>query len=435
MRAPPRRRGGVCRDCGKACRSGGGWWHFKNGQGAPVGEPPVWRPVRAELHGKPTHAEDGLTSAVFSALSWLPAVSGLRPMLSLAFPDFDFADVDEEARVVFWPKFYDGTEPDVVIISGDYAVLVEAKEHAGFGHRQLEREWAGLKQFAPARGRELFILAVTNDTTVPDQITVLRSGLEEPARCSWLSWTNIADVLREGQPDLPPTSQRLVDEVVAFLRHRGVLMEYTGISAEDNWLMASATRIAADRVYPQVAALAPAVLRELEPHGIVWGDPQWRISTGMSRSLEWSHQWGLRSFLLLFKDSARSPEGEDRLFVAFDLTRARMAVGTRHLWPGDAVSADKLLAVLKGDDSWRATVGAWDLAEHENDVPASAMTTELAERHAEFSSRRTGGKASLWVYRTRPLHDAPLQWIASTLVEARDLSRRLATEDVPTSAS
>lgn len=387
--------------------------------------------MRAELHGKPTHAEDGLTSAVFSALSWLPAGLGLRPMLSRAFPDFDFADVDDDAQFVFWPRFHDRTEPDVVIISPNYAILVEAKEHATFGHRQLEREWDGLKHFAPARGREPLILAVTNDTTVPDQITAFRSRLEEPARCSWLSWTNIADVLREGKSDLPLSSQRLTDEVVAFLRHRGVLMEYTGISAEDNWLMASATRIAAERVYPQFAALVPTLLRELQPQGIVWGATQRGITAPGSRSLGWSHQWGLRSFVLLFQDSVSAGDAEDRLFVAVDSTRARMCIGTRHPWPNDSMQAEELLRPLQGDGSWRGTVGNWDLADHADDVPTSALTRELGEEHAEHSGRRSGGQQWLWAYRAAPLHEAPFQWVADTLVEARDLSRRLRGQGVP----
>lgn len=386
--------------------------------------------MRAELHGKPTHAEDGLTSAVFSALSWLPAEAGLRPTLSRAFPDRDFAGLDDAAQLVFWPKFYDGTEPDVVVLTPHHAILVEAKEHAGFGHRQLEREWNGLSNYLPARGRELLMVAVTNDATVPSPISEFRATLGDPTQCSWLSWTDIADVIKEGAADLPPTGQRLVDDVVAFLRHRGVLMEYTGISAEDNWLMASATRVAAERVYPQIAALAPALLKEVEPHGIVWGDPQRRVLTGFSRSLDGSHQWGLRAFALLFRDSVRSAKAEDRLFVTADLTRARMLVGTRHLWPSDVQARERLLGPLNGDDSWRATVGAWDLAEHDNDVPASALTAELAEEHAAFSRRRTGGEVSLWVYRASPLHDAPFPWIASTLVDARDLSRQLATDDV-----
>lgn len=124
--------------------------------------------LQAELRGKvASHAlqtddarlEDTLTSAVLGALQYLPRAVALRAVLATAFPHLAWADAEcMEATFEFWPTFYDGTEPDVLISVGRRLVVVERSTGPGFGVRQLERKWHGAEQVAKARGLQMHLL-------------------------------------------------------------------------------------------------------------------------------------------------------------------------------------------------------------------------------------------------------------------------------------
>jgi hypothetical protein len=376
--------------------------------------------MRTELQGKLARGEDGLTAAVFSVLRWLPAAVGLFPFLREAFPMEDWDD--GEAQLQFWPCFHDGTEPDVVLLTKGQAVVVEAKAGAGFGEQQLEREWHGLAEYFPARGRRPLLLALTDDATEPDAVREFRAALaDDGAACAWLPWTAVAAILRDSRPELTAEQRSLVDELLDFLRLRGVHVDYIGISPEDNWALAAAARSASERVYPQIAALQPALLTRLSPAGIVWGDSQQRVIAPWSRSFSWPHQWGVNALYLPFRDASWPAQTDPTLVVLFDFFRARVCVGVRVSWPPDVAARTALLDALSGADGWRAVVGAWDVADHAQDVDVNGLTLDLAAEQAAFAARRTRGDVALWIYRPTPLHDAPLEWIATNLRLARDL--------------
>lgn len=129
--------------------------------------------VIAELKGKLTGSlefkEDILTSNVFSFFNYSSRNIFLGSFLEL----IGVNDVDklhlEEAEFIFWPVYSDKTEPDVVILVGDYYLLFETKYTSGFGQatknnsHQLEREFMQGILVARSMGREFRLFAVTND--------------------------------------------------------------------------------------------------------------------------------------------------------------------------------------------------------------------------------------------------------------------------------
>lgn len=379
------------------------------------------RVVHTELHSKTSVGEDGLTDAVFSAIRWLPTDVALLPVLAAAFPQESWSAAEADVQVFFWPRFQDRTEPDVVIVTPEQAVVIEAKAGAAFGELQLEREWDGLATYPPARMRRRFLLAITDDPLEPQRVLDFRSALQDAGTCAWLPWTAIGRLLREARTGMAAGLIRLIDDTLDFLRHRGVHMDYTGITPEDNWTVAAATRAATERVYPQIAALQSALLPRLKTEGIVWGDNQQRIIRSGSKSIDWSHQWGLNFLLLPFRDASWLPNNDPKLIALFDFSRARMCVGARAPWPVQPEEQEAVISALAKVDRWRAVVGAWDVAEHAPDVPAQALSVEHAKEQYEQSVRRTKGEASLWLYEITPIHDAPLEWITSTIVRSRDL--------------
>ena len=89
----------------------------------------------AELHGKLSSRIEGmkdvLTSNVFSFLKYSTRklfLKGYLGRLGFAVSDRQADD----AEFLFWPRLEEETEPDLVIIVGNYYILVEAKYFSGF---------------------------------------------------------------------------------------------------------------------------------------------------------------------------------------------------------------------------------------------------------------------------------------------------------------
>jgi hypothetical protein len=104
----------------------------------------------AELHGKLSNnnenKEDILTSNVFSFFKYTNRDTFLYPLLLDLKLEISLEDA-HEAEFIFWPCFPDSTQPDLVILVGNYYLLFEAKYHSGFGQASetLERTSTGAR--------------------------------------------------------------------------------------------------------------------------------------------------------------------------------------------------------------------------------------------------------------------------------------------------
>ncbi len=174
----------------------------------------------AELRGKLSrdqeNKEDLLTSNVFSFLKYAP-----REVFLFEYINHLGMPVTEEdahcANFLFWTTYSDHTEPDVVIIIGDYYLLFEAKLSSGFGEEtefsaaQLSRELEGGLAEAKYNNKEFRLVAITADHYQPP-------GLFDdlPARYQnyllWTSWQNFAFFLSS----LIETRQNLSNETGLF---------------------------------------------------------------------------------------------------------------------------------------------------------------------------------------------------------------------------
>jgi len=84
----------------------------------------------AELHGKLSSSverqEDILTSNVFSFFKYSNREIFLKEFLSRSGCHVTSEEANK-AEFIFWPRFEENTEPDLVIIVGKYYLLIEAK--------------------------------------------------------------------------------------------------------------------------------------------------------------------------------------------------------------------------------------------------------------------------------------------------------------------
>jgi hypothetical protein len=153
--------------------------------------------LRGKLSAEQENSEDLLTSNVFCFFKYARRSIFLKQLLSRI--DVHLTDEElEEAEFLFWPSYDDGTEPDVVILAGDYYLLFEAKYLSGFGREskahaaQIPRELLGGRQDAQTLGKSQFrMIAITADYRYP------REKIPEAYRdaVTWMNWQAIADLL------------------------------------------------------------------------------------------------------------------------------------------------------------------------------------------------------------------------------------------------
>lgn len=140
--------------------------------------------LKAQLHSKIFQLdsswrdiEDLLTGDFFGALDYLPRDPFLRSLLLRVAelnpdkrPPKDCGEAWNNVELIFWPMISTGdeiAEPDVLIISENWVIVVEVKLDSGLGSRQPWREYCVGKEIAKERGipkESVYYLLVTRDT-------------------------------------------------------------------------------------------------------------------------------------------------------------------------------------------------------------------------------------------------------------------------------
>jgi len=135
--------------------------------------------------------EDLLTSNVFSFFKYSTREVFLKGYLKELGIEVSNQEA-KEAEFLFWPHFEDGTEPDLVIMVGEYYLLIEAKYFSGFGQEtketkaQLLREIEGGKLDARNYGKALKLIAITADHYFKEE----KFGVIPTDFSSHFKWTN-----------------------------------------------------------------------------------------------------------------------------------------------------------------------------------------------------------------------------------------------------
>jgi len=158
---------------------------------------------QAELKGKvPSKlkdSEDLLTSNVFSFFKYTPRHTFFKQLLALIPLSVSNPEL-EDATFIFWHKYSDGTEPDLIITVGNYYLLFEAKLFSGFAgadafrKSQIDREVdEGLLE-AGSMGKDFLFVAVTADYHYPkSSFADIPPSNQKYIR--WINWQGIARLL------------------------------------------------------------------------------------------------------------------------------------------------------------------------------------------------------------------------------------------------
>jgi hypothetical protein len=158
----------------------------------------------AELRGKLSPrieaSEDILTSNVFSFFKYDSRDVFLKEYLKIL--GFDISEREARgAKFLFWPRLYeDYTEPDLVMIVGNYYLLVEAKYFSDFAEgtqktkAQLIREVNNGINDAKNYGKVFSLIAITADSYEKEErLSTLPIDLRDC--CVWTNWQTVAEFL------------------------------------------------------------------------------------------------------------------------------------------------------------------------------------------------------------------------------------------------
>ena len=195
----------------------------------------------AEIHGKLSrqteNQEDILTSNVFSFFKYSDRINLFYKFVKSLGLGISINDAFN-AEFLFWPRFEDNTEPDLVIMIGDFYLLIEAKYHSGFGQEtqskehQLIREIEGGIIESEELEKEFRMIIVTAHYS---QKSDLLADIPEKHRGKiiWTNWQNIAFFLYqqiENNPNLSKENRLFANDLYELLV-RKKLRNYEGSSA------------------------------------------------------------------------------------------------------------------------------------------------------------------------------------------------------------
>ncbi len=157
--------------------------------------------IRGKLSSDLENKEDILTSNVFSFFKYAPRHIFLSEFLELLDIEVSKSELIE-AKFIFWPTYEDGTEPDLVIIVGQFYLLIEAKYFSGFSQEnelvshQLEREYNNGHQQAKLLGKKFVITTITADLfNKPSLFENIDQSIKN--ELCWVNWHRITKILED----------------------------------------------------------------------------------------------------------------------------------------------------------------------------------------------------------------------------------------------
>ena len=106
------------------------------------------------------------------------------------------------AEFIFWPTYNDNTEPDLIIIVGNYYLLFEAKYHSDFGKGsltrkdQISREIEGGCLDARRLNKKFIYVAITADSIYRKE-KFPNFLVNMPEKFKWTNWQSISLLIEQ----------------------------------------------------------------------------------------------------------------------------------------------------------------------------------------------------------------------------------------------
>ncbi len=154
--------------------------------------------LRGKIPSKLARQEDILTSNVFSFFKYSNRFFLQKYLKSL---ELDISSEEaKRAEFIFWPKYGDGTEPDLIIRCGRYYILFEAKYFSDFSSgittdkSQINREIKNGKREANNLDREFIYVAITAEYYEKKN---KYDHFKRKTNFKWTNWQSITKLLSD----------------------------------------------------------------------------------------------------------------------------------------------------------------------------------------------------------------------------------------------
>lgn len=184
--------------------------------------------LKAQIHSKlPTQIselEDVLTSDVFSFFYYTNRQIFLYDFLIKIGLSISKRD-SLLAEFQFWPRYEEHTEPDLVIIVGNYYLLIEAKFKSDFDKGsdktkpQLIREIEAGMVEAKNIGKQFVLLAITKDQyKITDKYISVQK--DKNLTINWFGWQKVSEILidlLESDETIDNRDRLLADDLLTTL--------------------------------------------------------------------------------------------------------------------------------------------------------------------------------------------------------------------------
>lgn len=186
--------------------------------------------------------EDILTGDFFGVLDYLPRKLYLQDFLSYLTglnPETNTPAIDDvdwnSIQIIFWPLKYtedENAEPDIVMISNKWILVIEVKLRSGLGDSQPWREYAVGQRIAAEKHlskRQVYYLVLTKDTVninqsfKPSEAKKLRELSE---KTSYLKWHEIVSLIERWlkygikKHEMKAEHVRMLSDLLSALKRR-----------------------------------------------------------------------------------------------------------------------------------------------------------------------------------------------------------------------
>ena len=183
----------------------------------------------AEIHGKLSrkieNSEDILTSNVFSFFKYANRQLFLKRFLTNNLLIHVSDDDVENAEFLFWPKYTNNTEPDLVIIVGKYYLLIEAKFHSPVDCEQLLNEDKNGSFEANNLDKKFHLIALTADYHYRSKLfhKYIKKKLSD-THFKWINWQQITHFLLDTieQENLPSKLRLFCQDLCELLEGKNL---------------------------------------------------------------------------------------------------------------------------------------------------------------------------------------------------------------------
>jgi len=180
--------------------------------------------IRGKLSGRIENSEDILTSNVFSFFKYANRQLFLKRFLANNLCIHVSDDDVENAEFLFWPRYTDHTEPDLVIIVGKYYLLIESKFHSPVDREQLLKEDENGSFEANNLDKEFHLIALTADYYYRPEQFQDGDGNLPSSNFRWISWQQIMHFLLETieQEKLPSITRLFCQDLCELLEGKNL---------------------------------------------------------------------------------------------------------------------------------------------------------------------------------------------------------------------